>query len=443
MSVKKQLIKNSGWILFSRVAGALVGLAFASLLARALPPEAMGTYFLALSVAMLFSTVAGFGLPRTATRLLAEATTGHFNTNATSIAARSLFLLVMIGVVLAAFYHFLLGDWLAHHLFHSADMAALSDYIALWFILLAIRTYAAESFRGLGDIRLASLFNGLFGNSITLALVAAAFVMSINMDITHATTTVLAGLGISAATALVLLFRQTTGFAGAKNLPVPAILSISIPIMLTETMQIALAQSNIWILGAVADQVQVALYGAVKQIALLISFPFIIVNNAIPQLVTKFNADGRNDKMENLLRTVATGTFIPALVLVLGLVLFGRPLMELVYGETYGAGAAALLWLAVGQLAGVMAGPCAITLIMTGNQKINMVVTASIGLISIPMFIYLSACYGTTGAAAGAAFAITLQNGVLAILVKKYVGVNTYLSLSRRVLGQFRWSNLR
>ena len=438
MSIKKKLIKDSGWILFSRIAGALVGLAFASLLTRALPPEQVGTYFLALSAAMMFSTVASFGLPRTATRLLAEATTDKFNTNASGIVARSLALLLLIGTLLAIFYQYVLGDWLARDLFHSADMVKITGYIALWFILLAIRAFAAESFRGLGDIRLASIFNGLFGNSISLVLIATTVIVHVQMNITRAAGIVLVGQGISAAVAMALLFRQTSKIAGDETLPVQTILAISTPIMLMATMQVALAQSNVWVLGAVADHVQVALYGAVKQIALLISFPFIIVNNAIPQLLVQFNVDGRHDKMENLLRTVATGTFLPAMVLVIGLALFGRPLLALIYGETYGAGAGALLWLALGQLASVMSGPCAITLIMTGHQKINMVVASLTGCFAIPLSIYLASRYGTTGVAASGAIAMAVQNVIFVFLAKKYVGVRTYVLLSSKVLGQFR-----
>ena len=322
-------------------------------------------------------------------------------------------------------------------------MASITGYIAVWFVLLALRTFAAESFRGLGDIRLASIFNGLLGNTITLALIAAAVVVPFQMDIARTAGIVLVGLGISAALALMLLFRQTAKIAGDETVSVPTILSISTPIMMVATMQIALAQSNIWILGAVADHVQVALYGAVKQIALLISFPFIIVNNAIPQLVVKFNADGQHEKMENLLRTVATGTFMPAFILVIGLALFGRPLLELVYGGSYGAGAAALLWLALGQLASVMAGPCAITLIMTGHQKTNMVATSLTGAFAIPLTVYLASHYGTTGAAASGAIAMAVLNVILAVLARKRLGVRTYASLSSKVLGQFRLRNLR
>jgi len=441
MSLKRKLIEGSSWILFSRAAGAVVGLAFTSLLARTLPPEQMGTYFIALSAAMLFSTVVDFGLPRTATRLLAEATTNRFDTNASGIAVRSLALLLLIGTILGTVYHLLLGDWLADHLFHSADMSAISGYIAIWLVLLALRTFAAESFRGLGDIRLASLFNGLFGNSITLILLGIAVILPIHMDIANTIGFVLAGLGISAATALVLLFRQTARFTGNEHVSLSTILAISTPIMLAGSLQVALMQSNIWILGAVADHVEVALYGAVKQIALLISIPFIIVNNAIPQLVVKLNAEGHHEKMENLLRTVATITFIPALIIVIGLALFARPLLVLVYGQTYGAGAPALLLLALGELANVIAGPCGITLLMTGHQKANMIVTLGTGFVAIPLSIYLSIHYGAAGAAASAAVALALQNGVSAVLVRKYAGVSSHISFSRRILGQFRLRN--
>ena len=437
LNVRNQIIAGSAWVLFGRVSGALVGIVFYSLLTRLLPPADVGTYFIAFSIATVIATVAGLGLPRTSTRLLAEATSGNTPGTIRSMVLRSVGLILAAGMLLSAIYVALLGEWLAKTLFSNPQLAPLSGYISAWFILLALRQLLAESFRGLGNIKLASLFGGLVSSSITTALLAGGLLALNEIVIDRVMVFTLSGLLISTGLAIYLFSRGITTKPGDGDIRLGQILAISGPIMLTEIMQVILAQSNTWILGGISTETQVALYGTVLQIVLLVSFPFVVVNNAIPQLLVRFKVAGQQDKLERLLQGVATATFFPALLLVVGLFLLGRPLLELVYGQSYGDGASALLWLAVGQLVNVITGPCGIALILTGHQNISLAVTTITGFLTIPLAFVLSARYGATGAAASAAIAMAAQNIALVVLAKRKVGVRTHVSFSRRIMSQF------
>lgn len=437
MSIRKQIISGSAWVLFGRVSGALVGLAFYSLLTRLLPPEDVGTYFVALSIATALAAVAGLGLPRTATRLMAEATAGDITGPIRGVALRAIGLTLTAGALLSVVYIFLLSDFLAQSVFSNPLLIPLSSYIAAWFVMLSLRQLLAESFRGLGNIKLASLFGGLVSSSITAALLAGGSLALTDLDISHVLAFTLTGLLFSAGLATFLFFKKLAETSVSDEINCSQILAISSPILLTEIVQVIMTQSNTWILGGISTETQVALYGTVMQIVLLISFPFMIVNNAIPQLLVKYKVAGEHDKLERMLQGVATASFFPALLLVIGLVLLGRPLLELVYGQSYGEGASALIWLAAGQLINVVTGPCGIALILSGHQNISMIVTTATGLVSIPLAFFMSARYGATGAAASAAMAMAMQNIVLAILAKRRVGVRTHVSFSKRILSQF------
>lgn len=438
MSFRKRVLADSVWVLFGRVSGALVGLVFYSLLTRLLPPEEVGMYFLALSIATAFMALAGAGLPRTATRLLAEAAAAVTQQDTRRVILRSTGLTVTAGVVCSAVYLTALGEWLAQTLFGTPHLAQFSAYIAAWFFLLALRQLFAESFRGLGDIRFASVFGGLISGAIATLLLGGSTLISTETTLEQALAYTLFGLLVSTVLAFALLWRATSPGTGTGVVGTRQIAAIAAPIMLTDVTQAVLTQSNTWILGAVSTATDLALYSTVMQIGLLISFPFIIVNSAIPQLLVKFKVAGQHDKLELLLQSVATATFFPAFLLVVGLVLFGRPLLELVYGPSYGAGATALLWLAAGQLVNVMTGPCGIALVLTGHQQASLTVAVVTGLIAVPLSIFLSARYGASGAAAGGAIGMGLQNAALAILAKRKLGVRTHVSFSRRIISGFR-----
>lgn len=440
MSLRKQILTDSAWVLFGRVAGALVGLAFYALLTRLLAPDEVGTYFLALSVATTFAAFVGFGLPRTATRLLAEVTAGALRSSTRYVAERAVAILLLAGIVGFVSYITFVGDWLANGLFENARLASVSGYVAVWFVLLALRQLLAESFRGLGNIKLASLFGGLVSGAITLVLLGVGALAASGITLIQAFTYTVAGLVFSTGLAAILLWRATdkSGTPATDRIGTGHILAVAAPIMLIEVVQVTLAQSNTWILGAISTATQVALFNTVVQIGLLISFPFIIVNNAIPQLLVRFQAAGQRQRLELLLQGVATATFIPAALMAIGLALFGQPLLQLVYGADYGVGATALMWLAAGQLVNVMAGPCGVALVLTGHQQASLAVTIVTSLIAVPLSIYLSARYGASGAAASTAIAVGIQNVTLAILAKRRLGVRTHVSFSRRIISELR-----
>jgi O-antigen/teichoic acid export membrane protein len=434
MSIKKSIITNSSWVLFSRVFGALVGLAFYALLTRLLSAEEVGTYFLALSTATALAAIAGLGLPRTSTRLLAESTHDKNSFSTKNIVTQSIMLTFMAGILLILTYTYFISNWLAVSVFDNSLFTSLTVFIAIWIVLFALRQLIAESFRGLGNIKLASLFSGVVSNSIATAILAVTYYLLVDITITQAVLYMLIGLTISFLVAIVLLFKELPATKTKTAISTATILGISLPIMITEIVQVILAQSNIWILGSVSNEAEVAIYGVIMQIVLLVSFPFMIINNAIPQLVVKFNAADQKDKLERLMQTVSTIAFIPALLLVMFMILFGESLLTLIYGNMYGAGISALIWLSVGQLINVISGPCGIALILTGHQNITMVVTTITGFIAIPLAIYLSGIYGATGAAASAAIAMAAQNITLAVLVKRKMGVRTYTSFSKKTL---------
>lgn len=434
MSVRKSIITNSSWVLFSRVFGALVGLAFYALLTRLLSAEEVGSYFLALSTATALAAIAGLGLSKTSTRLLAESAHDKNLFSTKNIVIKSIMLTFMAGTLLTLTYIYFVSNWLAASIFDNSLFASLTVYIAAWIVLFSLRQLIAESFRGLGNIKLASLFSGVVSNSIATAILAGAYFLMVDITITQAISYMLIGLALSFIAATALLFKELPATQTKITISATTILGISLPIMVTEIVQVILAQSNIWILGSVSNEAEVAIYGVIMQIVLLVSFPFMIINNAIPQLVVKFNAADQKDKLERLMQTVSTIAFIPALLLVMFMILFGESLLILVYGDMYGAGISALIWLSVGQLINVISGPCGIALILTGHQNTTMVVTTITGFIAIPLAIYLSSIYGATGAAASAAIAISAQNITLAILVKRKMGVRTYTSFSKKTL---------
>ena len=436
MSIRKQLVVGSSWVLIARVGGAITGLIFYSMITRALPPESVGTYFLAYTIALVLSTLACLGLPKTLTRLIAETLSEKKLANVLPIVNKSLLLSLSAALVIALLYLSPIGEYLIHLAFENEELSSLSWLIVCWLAILALRQLIAESFRGLGNIKLASIFGGLVGNIIAAVLVGGAIVANINVNLVQCAGFALVGLVISCVAAYYLFRRENTAVIHGSSAPLPAakLLSISSPLLVTEFAQILITHSQTWVVGALSSTSQVAIFGTVMQVVILVSFPFIIVNSAIPHLVVKINKSGNKEQLQRLLQAVATLTAVPALMIALLVGLFGDVALGFIYGEVYQAGAPALLVLSIGHVVNVMAGPCGVVLVMTGHQRTNMKITLFAGACAIPLALLLAPVYGALGAAIASALGMALQNSLAAYYAYKLVGVRTHIAFSLKTI---------
>ncbi|MFV8816191.1 lipopolysaccharide biosynthesis protein [Haliea sp. E17] len=431
MSLARQLVKDSGWVLLARVGGVVVGLLFYSLITRTLPTDEVGSYFLAYAIALVLSTLAGLGLPKTCTRLIALAKTKQSAGSISGILSSSICLTIGGAILTAIIFMTPTSRDIFSTLFSSLQTYQITWLIVVWMFLLSIRQLLAESFRGLGNIKLASIFGGLVGNSVGLSILAVAIAFKISpIDLKDCVTYTTSGLLISCLISILLLLKDRHGGDKSETPTYTSILAISTPIWITETAQIAITHSNTWIVGALSDTTQVALFGTAMQLVILVSFPLIVINSAIPHLVVKLNASSDKVRLSNLLQTVATVSFIPAAAVVLLIAVFGAQVLEFVYGASYRAGAPVLLILAIGNLINVIAGPCGVVLIMTGHQKKNMILTVLTGAGSIPIALWLTPQYGAIGAAFAASLGIAVQNTLASIYAYKTLGVRTHITSS-------------
>jgi O-antigen/teichoic acid export membrane protein len=430
MNLKKEIIKNSGWVLLARVLGAIVGLLFYSFITRILTQDDVGTYFIVFSISTMLSVVVGLGLPKTITRMIAEVESGKGELGTRQLVYRSLRLTLYSSAIGGVGYTFYVNDFLRKYLFDFLENPLFIPCIVAWLSLLAFRLLIAESFRGLGDIKSASLFGVVVSNCVAVTLLVGIYYGGHKFELNEIIGLNLIGLAVSCTVGVLLLFRATKGSGQSTILKDRDLLLLSFPIMISELAQVIIARSNTWILGAVSSGHEVAIYGTSLQLMVLVSFPFLVVNNAIPQIVVKLNVTGESKRLEKLLQTISTLMMVPAILTVLIMGLFGGDIMAIVFGEAYRGGHITLILLALGQLINVAMGPCATTLIMTGNQKILMRITVLVGCLSVAIALPLAEIYGAVGAAFAAAIGLAVQNILVSWQVKRKVGIKTYASLS-------------
>jgi len=191
-----------------------------------------------------------------------------------------------------------------------------------------------------------------------------------------------------------------------------------------------LSQINLWsgqlMLGAWSSPADVSIFSVAQRTAMLINFLLVAANTVCaPRFAQAYRAGGSKE-LRKITRMASIFMLAAGLPLFLILLIFSDSLLSL-FGADFKQGALVLRVLAFGQFVNLATGSVAFVLMMTGHESIvrnNLFISACIGLVAGLMLIPF---YGILGAAISTTLAISLQNLLGVVSVKRLHGFNTLM----------------
>ncbi len=438
--LKRRLLSGGAWALGGRALLAVTGLAVNALLGRLLAPEDLGVFFLAFSIVLFCAILGSLGLATAALRFVAE-NLGLNNPGQIRSVVVKVFALGISGSLAASLAYLLFGQAVVASLFRVPALTAVAGLMAVWILATTLQHLLAETFRGFYDIRLATIFGkstagfGSLATGVLLAIGLAA--MWIFEGSASFTSVVYLSLGSSVAGMLLAAWFLKRKVAALPTTPEPGgdvrtsrILTVAGPLLVTDLTLFALTQADLWIVGAFLPQSDVAVYGAAVRLVTFVILPLLIVNAVVPPMISDKYAQGRTAELQNLLRATATLAGLPALFVLGGFILFGEAILGLVYGDFYREGGTILVILTLGYLVSTWTGSCAITLALTGHQKMLMTITIITGALMITGGILSVNRYGMAGVAVATALGIALQSILMLLGARFATGMWTHISIT-------------
>ncbi len=431
VNLKKRFLSGGVWAFSGKMLTSLSALAVSALLARLLTPEEMGTYFLIFSLVSVATVIAQLGFTQTIVRLVAES----MGAGKPERARQSVFLVLratgVSAIIVAAFIALGIGEWISTYILHSNIMVKVMGLVAVWVVVTIFQQLIAEIFRGFHDIRFATIFGGLITSLLSAALFLALWFFQRSGNLEQIIILALLASASSVVVSIIILRRRVLELPKSSNvIDIKDILIISWPLWITSLTLIILTQVDIWVLGMFRTQEEVAIYGATVKFMGLVVMPLVIVNLVVPPVIAELYSQGKIEKLERALRTTATIAAIPSFVVLGILVIFGGPILGLIYGSFYSEGSYILIILSVGQLVNVWAGSCGLALMLTGHQLTMMSITIFCGMWVVLGAWWLVPSYGGEGVAAAAATGMFLQNLLMLFFAKKKIGVWTHVRFS-------------
>jgi O-antigen/teichoic acid export membrane protein len=440
--IVSRIARGSVWTLTTRMAAMFSVFLANAIATRALSQSDAGVYALATTIVTTAAILAHFGLPRTVVRLVAEA----LATDQKEVAKGAILTVNRLnlagGIAVGAILAFGGGEFLAHHVFRpnsSKGLELVMVIVAAWAAAEGIRFTVSETFRGLHDIRLASLL----GDACRSVLMALGFVVI--AVVSHTTTLRVAVATSLAASAITMVLATAFLWVKTRDLKVRArpvrtaiVIGIALPLTLTDLTGMIVAQGDTFVVAAFRTTPDVAVYAAAGRLVTLLSLPLFVMNGVVAPLIAELWAQGKKRQLEMMLRGATSLASLPC---VLGLVVFvlaGSRIMRLVNGRAgYARGGHILAILAVGVVFGVAAGSCNFALIMTGHHRLVAVAAAITLVATIGGEIIGAHLDGMTGIAIASSGATVLQNLLLTGMARQRLGIWTQATISPRRVRAF------
>lgn len=425
----RRLFTGGVHALVIKAIGLSSGLIVSVLLARLLSTDAMGTYFLSVSIAGLGALLARLGMSQTLVRFIAESVA----VGAGGRARQTVMLVGIITLIGSLFINFILysdvGKWLVADLFNAPLLGNLLGLLATLVSALACQKVISESFRGLHKILHASLFDAVLGTVIFSLMLFTFWISSVNLNLPDVLSLFIFATLLTIVAGVVLLFGQLRKLPGGGRVDINEILLNSYPMLVNNLGTYFFANAGLWIVGTCNSVTDVAVYGAVVRLVVLISLPLAIVNMVVQPVIAEHNMLNRSDVLERVLRASATIAGLPSAMILVVFIFASGEIMALIFGEPYRVGGVLLTIFCVGHIVNVWTGSCGNVLIYTGHPRMMMGITLASGSLSIVVALLLVKSIGAVGVALAMSIGMALHNLTLWWLVHRKVRIWTHASL--------------
>lgn len=431
-SLKRRLLAGGFWVVAGKTVTAGSRLAAMAMLARLLTQEALGSFGLAFSFATAGAMMAQLGLQQAVVRLVAESI-GRERPGRARAAVRAAFRYCTMGnAAVAAALLAGGGAFLAVRVWRSPAIEASMVAIVIWIVLWSYQVLVSETFRGFQDLRSATVFGGVITWALTVALLGCLWIARGDSSLHQVILILILSTAASLALGALVLRRRIRRLPAGESLASGELVSLALPLWVNVVTAYALAQSDLWILGAFIAKTDLGVYFAATQLVALVSMSLMLVNLVVPPFIADLYARGERRRLERILRNTATLAGIPAFLVLLAFVFFGAPILGLVYGPGFGGGALVLALLSLGKLVNVWTGSCGVTMGMTGHHTALMSITVLTSALTVGGCLLVVHSHGMLGVAAVVCAGTVLQNLAMWLETRRRTGMWTHLSLPSR-----------
>lgn len=417
-----EILTGSVWSLSANIIATCLAMISSIFIARVYGAEIMGILALVNSFIMLATIFTVLGTKTSILRLIPEHIKKYSITSAFRAYRKTQYLVAGVSVLTGGLL-FLSAGWIANTIFSKSRLSSFFALAACFVVAKSIMDLNTSAVRGLHLNRVFA-FMLLLPDLSKLIILFAATYLFFNQNIP--VYALLASWLITALAGVVIMQyafkRRMTTNGIIEDLPARNILSISLPMLMTTSMAFIIGKSGVVILGIFRPEAEVGYYSTAVMLASLTSFVFETINSVS---ASKFSELYHSDKMDELFHVAKKSAklmFWAAAPTLLLLIVLGKPIMTLLYGQNFAVAYPSLLILAMGQFVNAVTGSTGMFMNMTGHHVALRNIMAGTAVINVTLNLLLTPSFGMIGAALAGMLSIAFWNIYALVFIKRKHG---------------------
>lgn len=400
------------------------------MLARLLPVEALGAYFLFLQIITFAAMFAKMGMSGSLQKVLGIAAEREDWRMVRAYMRIAAFTLVLASALLTlALYPS--WNWFTTSFLNAPALTGFAVLILLAIPLRAIEELGTTFFCGVHEPRIGVFLVDVPRQSVLMLIFGVLLLLpgKISMDV--ALWCYFAASAASVVLTFILAARWLHRRPVVVASPVVEVssvdfLALSFPMLMHGGASLLMTSSDIWILGIFSTPQNVAVYGAVVRLAILMVFALNLVNMVIPPMLAVLHDKGDREGLEQLLRTTAGWSIYVVTPVLLVFLLWGGEILALVFGESFRSGASILGVLAVAHSFNALSGSPGMLLQMSGYHHLLMRLAIFWAVFGVVANIAAVLPWGMEGVAVATGLSIVGMKLSMVYYARKHLQVNTW-----------------
>lgn len=340
-------------------------------------------------------------------------------------------------VVVAVVWGLGLGPLIASASEDESVYRSMIVVIALWTPVAAMAPVMGGVLRGMHRFREAALY----GEYVRRVLLLVALLIVVVADVDRRVSLVVAiavaaetALGVAVVVGIGRRARSPAADIGPES--AAALRRRGLAFLLPTIDAPLLPQAGVWLLALVRPAEEVAVLSVGIGISFVFGLPVFVGARVLGPRYTRAHTSSESlMSLEPLARRHATWSTAFVLAATAGLALVGAPLVELVFGTTYGDAATVAVIIGIGGIVNAATGSCAAALMHCGHERIVGVTALLAAASFLVLGLVLGDRWGADGVAVAAALVISSRNIHLAVTAHRRLGIRTWAGSTGTVSG--------
>lgn len=413
-----EILLGSSWALSSKIVSTVISFVLTVITARYYGPDIIGIVAILNTFLMLATTLTVLGTNTSILRLIPEYIS-KYSFSAAFKLYRKVHILIVLVSILSSLILCLMSNFIASNIFHKPYLHNYFLLASLFILFESLMKLNTQAIRGLSLIKTFSFMQLLPSLSKLLVLITLTVLFFNKSNPVYAMFT---SIVITSVIGSCIIFRKFN-IKSQKDDPSISIsliniLSISLPMFLNATIVMIVSKTGIIVLGIYRSEADVGFYNIALTLATMVLFIISAVNS---MAASKFSQLFHSDKIDELFKVAQQSAkliFWTTAPLLLILVIFGKPLLSLIYGSDFERAYFPLVFLSTGQFVTSITGSTGTFMNMTGLHKHLLIINILSLLINLLFCMLFIPKHGINGAAIATMSSMFFLNVTSLLLIK-------------------------